>query len=293
MWSPLEQFNIKEIIKIEIINNTIGLITDIGIYIIIGIILIIIMEKEGKEIRMSKKIVIKEIKKDIIEKIIRTIVGTDNGKEKYMIILKVILIYILMYNIIGLVPYNKTITSELILTMTISISLVIGITIIGIEKNGIKILKILIPQNTPILLVPLLIIIETISYIARGLSLGLRLGANMIAGHTLLKIIITFIYTILNMNFNKYINISELTIIKYIFNINSNNESIENIKNIITIGNYIKINYGILIKCLITIIPLIGLLLIILLEIGVGIMQALVFVIITGIYISDVDYHIH
>ena len=72
----------------------------------------------------------------------------------------------------------------------------------------IKILNILIPENTPILLVPLLITIESISYIARGISLGLRLGANMIAGHTLLKIIILFIYSYINMDINKIYKIN-------------------------------------------------------------------------------------
>lgn len=163
-----------------------------------------IIEREGRGIRIRKKEVIKEAIEDVIEKIIRTIVS---GKERYKVQLKGILMAVVMYNVVGLVPYNKTITSEIILTVTISISLIIGITIIGVRKNGIRILKILVPQNTPIYMAPILVGIETVSYIARGLSLGLRLGANMIAGHTLLKIIITFIYAIIQGETNKEIEI--------------------------------------------------------------------------------------
>ena len=288
MRNPLEQFEIKELIKIYLVRENI-IITDIVLYIIIGIIILIIVEKEGGRVKITKKLVIKEVRKEIIEKIIRMVV---TGKERYIILLKVMFMLIIIYNIIGMVPYNKTITSELVLTITISISLLIGITIIGIKNHKIKILKILIPENTPIILVPLLIMIETISYIARGISLGLRLGANMIAGHTLLKIIILFIYTYINMDINKEIIIENKMRIKdkEIDGISGAEQGIE--RRIREKESLIRINYIKIIKWIITLIPLIILTLIILLEIGVGIMQAIVFVIITGIYINDVEMKI-
>lgn len=98
-----------------------------------------------------------------------------------------------MSNMIGLIPYSFTCTSSIKLTLSLSISILIGITIIGIKENKLKILALMVPAGTPIGLVPLLVVIETISYITRGISLGVRLGANMIAGHLLLKIISGFI----------------------------------------------------------------------------------------------------
>jgi F-type H+-transporting ATPase subunit a len=94
---------------------------------------------------------------------------------------------------VGLVPYSYTCTSSIKLTLSLSISILVGITIIGIVENKIKILALMVPAGTPLGLVPLLVVIESVSYITRGISLGVRLGANMIAGHLLLKIISGFI----------------------------------------------------------------------------------------------------
>ena len=100
---------------------------------------------------------------------------------------------VLVSNMVGLIPYSYTCTSSIKMTLSISIGMLIGITIIGVKENKIKILGLMVPAGTPIGLVPLLVVIETISYMTRGISLGVRLGANMIAGHLLLKIISGFI----------------------------------------------------------------------------------------------------
>jgi len=115
-----------------------------------------------------------------------------NNKERYLPIISMLLNYILLSNLIGLVPYSFTTTSHLIVTFTLSFSVFIGINIITIQKYGIKTFSLFLPSNTTFVLALLLIPIELISYIAKPISLGVRLFINLMAGHSLLKVIVGF-----------------------------------------------------------------------------------------------------
>lgn len=182
---PLEQFRIKPII--------LG-VTNMTIYItIVTVIIIMIIVKKERKIKGERLIIMKEVWIRTIKSIIKEQIGGSNGKSEWVGIMYGVWIFIFMSNMVGLIPYSYTCTSSIKLTLSISISMLIGITIIGIKENKIKILALMVPAGTPIGLVPLLVVIESISYITRGISLGVRLGANMIAGHLLLKIISGFI----------------------------------------------------------------------------------------------------
>ena len=102
---------------------------------------------------------------------------------------------ILFSNLIGMVPYSFTTTSQIVLTLSLSVAIIFGVTIIGFNIHKLTFLSLFIPIGTPLGLVPLLVLIELISYLARAVSLGVRLAANVIAGHILLKILSTFIFT--------------------------------------------------------------------------------------------------
>jgi len=105
--------------------------------------------------------------------------------------------FIYFINIGGLIGYNLQLTSHIFVTFSISISLFIGVIIIGILNLKIKFLNQFVPKDAPKLLFPLLIIIELISYIIRPFTLGIRLFANMFSGHVLLFVIISFIIVII------------------------------------------------------------------------------------------------
>jgi F-type H+-transporting ATPase subunit a len=94
-----------------------------------------------------------------------------------------------------MIPYSFTTTSQIVLTLSLSVAIIIGVTIIGFNIHKLTFLSLFIPAGTPLGLVPLLVLIELVSYLARAVSLGVRLAANVIAGHILLKILSTFIYT--------------------------------------------------------------------------------------------------
>lgn len=105
--------------------------------------------------------------------------------------------FIYFVNISGLVGYNLQLTSHIIITFSLSISMFIGIILIGLLNLKEKFINQFIPKDAPIVLFPLLIIIETISYLIRPFTLGIRLFANMFSGHVLLFVIISFVIVII------------------------------------------------------------------------------------------------
>lgn len=107
-------------------------------------------------------------------------------------------LFILFSNLIGMIPYNFTITSHIILTLGLSFMIFFGMTYIGFQQHGLHFFSYFIPHGAPSILLPLLVVIEIISYFARALSLGIRLFANIMSGHTLLKIMANFTWTLLN-----------------------------------------------------------------------------------------------
>jgi F-type H+-transporting ATPase subunit a len=110
-------------------------------------------------------------------------------------------IYILINNLVGMVPYSFAPTSHFILTFSISFTVVIGATILGFYIHDLKFFSLFVPSGCPLGLLPLLVLIEFISYLARNVSLGLRLAANILSGHMLLNILAGFTYKIMKSGF--------------------------------------------------------------------------------------------
>jgi len=96
-----------------------------------------------------------------------------------------------------MVPYSFASTSHFILAFSLSFSIVLGATILGFQKHGLEFFSLFVPAGCPLALLPLLVFIEFISYLSRAVSLGLRLAANIVAGHLLLAILSGFTYNIM------------------------------------------------------------------------------------------------
>jgi F-type H+-transporting ATPase subunit a len=109
--------------------------------------------------------------------------------------------FILANNLIGMIPYSFTSTAHLILAFSISFTVVLGATILGLNKHGLKFFSLFVPAGCPLGLLPLLVLIEFISYLSRNVSLGLRLAANILSGHMLLNILSGFCYNIMTSGF--------------------------------------------------------------------------------------------
>nr|YP_010620162.1 ATP synthase F1 subunit 6 [Herposiphonia versicolor]WAX04198.1 ATP synthase F1 subunit 6 [Herposiphonia versicolor] len=106
-------------------------------------------------------------------------------------------LFLLFSNLVGMVPYSFTVTSHIAFTFGLSLSIFIGINIIGLKTHGLNFFSLFLPRNVPLIIVPLLISIEFLSYIVKVFTLAIRLFANMTSGHTLLKIIAGFAWTML------------------------------------------------------------------------------------------------
>nr|YP_009370189.1 ATP synthase F0 subunit 6 [Bryoria tenuis]ARO90293.1 ATP synthase F0 subunit 6 [Bryoria tenuis] len=121
--------------------------------------------------------------------------------QMYFPFIYALFIFILINNLIGMVPYSFASTSHFILTFFISFTVVLGATILGFQKHGLMFFSLLVPAGCPLGLLPLLVLIEFISYLARNVSLGLRLAANILSGHMLLNILSGFAYNIMTSGF--------------------------------------------------------------------------------------------
>lgn len=109
-------------------------------------------------------------------------------------------IYILITNLIGMIPYSFAPTSHFILTFFVSFTIVLGCTVLGFILHKLNYFSLLAPKGCPFMLLYLLVLIETVSYLARSVSLGLRLAANILSGHMLLNILSEFTYKIMDTN---------------------------------------------------------------------------------------------
>ena len=138
-----------------------------------------------------------EILYDTISSIVRGQINNFKG-QIYFPFIYALFIFILINNLIGMVPYSFATTSHFILTFSISFTIVLGSTILGFLMHGTKLFSLFVPAGCPLALLPLLVLIEFISYLARNVSLGLRLAANILSGHMLLNILSGFTYKIMN-----------------------------------------------------------------------------------------------
>nr|AAK71818.1 ATP synthase 6 [Labeobarbus maroccanus] len=121
------------------------------------------------------------------------------GGHKWALLLVSLMIFLITINMLGLLPYTFTPTTQLSLNMGFAVPLWLATVIIGMRNQPTVALGHLLPEGTPILLIPVLIIIETISLFIRPLALGVRLTANLTAGHLLIQLIATAVFVLLPM----------------------------------------------------------------------------------------------
>ncbi len=142
----------------------------------------------------SKIQLITEMSYSFVAKMINDTAGS-NAKPFFPFIFTLFM-FVLFCNMIGMLPYSFTVTSHIIVTFVLAAIVFIGVTIIGFVKHGIKYLELFVPKGVPLALLPLIVVIEIISYLSRPVSLSVRLFANMMAGHTMLKVFGGFVISL-------------------------------------------------------------------------------------------------
>lgn len=192
MFSPLEQFEILPIFQLPFA------FTNASLVLTIGFIYLYIFTRIGTKFIPTR---FQQIFEMIFNTSIELTYSSIGKAGKYFVsTVFVTFFFILLCNLIGMIPYSFTVTSHLIITFTLALTLYLGFNIIGIKKHKLNFLNLLLPSGASIALVPILVPIEFVSYIFRVISLPVRLFANMMAGHTLLKVIAGFAWGMLNVN---------------------------------------------------------------------------------------------
>ena len=160
----------------------------------ITILFLLLLGTKKKLLIPSKTQFIIEMSYMFVAKMINDTAGS--GAKSFFPFIFTLFMFVLFCNMIGMLPYSFTVTSHIIVTFMLAATVFIGVTIIGFIKHGIKYLELFVPKNVPIILLPLIIVIELISYLSRPVSLSVRLFANMMAGHTMLKVFGGFIISL-------------------------------------------------------------------------------------------------
>ena len=198
-YSPLEQFSIITLIPINFGFFYLSF-TNSSLYLLLttGLVFLVfhLVTLNGGKIIPSRWQSLVEMIYEFVVSLVNEQIGTQG--KKYFPLIFTTFVFLLFSNLIGMIPYSFTATSHLIVTFGLSLSLFIGITIIGFQIHGLHFFSFLLPKGAPLILAPLLVVLELVSYCFRAISLGVRLFANMMAGHTLVKILSGFAWTMLS-----------------------------------------------------------------------------------------------
>lgn len=190
--SPLEQFEIITLVPVANSFVNFSLTNFFLILVFIFLILILLLNLSFFRSHISPNFL--QVIFEEFYKLTVTIVRDNLSKngEIYFPFIFSLHLFLLFSNLIGMVPYSFTITSHIIFTFTLALSIFIGINIIGLQRHGIHFFALFLPRGVPLVIIPLFITIEFLSYFVKVFTLSIRLFANMTSGHTLLKIIAGF-----------------------------------------------------------------------------------------------------
>jgi len=186
--SPLEQFAIKRLVPLDI-GGVDASITNSTVFMAIAVALItlfLVLSMSGRALVPGRWQSMAELSYEFIARMIRDNVGS--GGRQYFPFIFTLFMFILFCNLLGMIPYTFTVTSHIIVTFALAMVVFIGVTIVGFAKHGSHFLRLFVPSGVPVALLPLIVVIEVISYLTRPISLSVRLFANMMAGHTMLKV---------------------------------------------------------------------------------------------------------
>ena len=188
MHSPMEQFEIKRLREFHI-GSLDASYTNSALWMTIAVVLATLLFVYGMRQRAlvpGRLQAVAELGYEFVAGMVRDNVG--NAGKKYFPFILTLFVFILFCNVLGLVPYSFTPTSHIVVTFSMAIVVFIGVTIIGFARHGLHFLEFFVPKGVPAWLLVILVPIEVISDFVRPFSLSIRLFANMLAGHTMLKV---------------------------------------------------------------------------------------------------------
>ena len=194
--SPLAQFEIKTLIPLQIGQTDVSF-TNSALFMTVTVILITLFMVLG----MRKHALVPgrwqsvaELSYEFVANLLRDTVGNEG--RKYFPFVFSLFMFILFGNMLGMIPYSFTFTSPIIVTFALALVVFLGVTVLGFVKHGVHFFSFFVPPGVSVVLWPLMIPIELISYLSRPISLAVRLFANLTAGHTMLKVFAGFVVSL-------------------------------------------------------------------------------------------------
>jgi len=194
--SPLAQFEIKTLIPLEVGDINVSF-TNSSVFMVatvLAISLFLVMGMRRSALVPGRWQSMVELSYIFIANLIKDTVGSE-GRPYFPFIFTVFM-FVLFGNLFGMLPYTFTFTSHIVVTFTMALFVFLGVTLIAIAKHKMRFFTFFMPPGVPMYMAPILIPIEIISYLSRPISLSVRLFANMLAGHTLMKVFAGFVFAL-------------------------------------------------------------------------------------------------
>ena len=188
MASPVEQFKLKSLVPFELGGVDLSFTTS-SLWMTVTVAAVtafLTLSMRGGRLVPGRWQSMAEMLYEFIANMIRENVGAEG--RKYFPFIFTLFMFILVGNLVGMIPFAYTFTSQIIVTFVMAATIFVGVTVIGLIRHGLHFFSLFVPSGTPLILAPLLIPIEIISYFVRPVSLSVRLFANMMAGHTMMKV---------------------------------------------------------------------------------------------------------
>jgi F-type H+-transporting ATPase subunit a len=191
---PIHQFEIKNLFKIGQIGDHAIYFTNSSAYMLLTVAVICLLTvrgMKGRQLVPGRYQSMAELSYVFVANMIRSTAGEDG--MKFFALVYSLFMFVLVSNLIGIIPYTFTVASHIIVTAAFALLVFFTVLAYGFYKNGLKFFKIFVPPGVPIYILPLVVAIEIISFLSRPLSHSVRLFANMLAGHITLKIFAGFV----------------------------------------------------------------------------------------------------
>ncbi|MEI8320686.1 MAG: F0F1 ATP synthase subunit A [Alphaproteobacteria bacterium] len=188
METPLKQFVVKKLIPLEFFGIDLSftnsaLFMGIAVFLILILLFLGTLKNQTIPGRLQSFV---ELCYEFVANMLEENIGS-RGKQFHPFVFSLFL-FVLMGNFLGMIPYSFTFTSQIVLTFGLALIVFFTVILVGVLNHGVKFLTIFFPEGAPWVMAPLLVPIEIISFLSRPVSLAIRLFANMMAGHTMLKV---------------------------------------------------------------------------------------------------------
>lgn len=196
---PVHQFEVSRLINLSVGNIDLSF-TNVSFFIVATVVLssvFLFFSSSGRGLIPTRMQSISEMAYEFVASTLRESAGVQ-GMRFFPLVFS-LFIFILVANFIGLVPYFYTITSQIMITFSLAMLVILTVIGYGFYKHGLNFLKLFVPSGVPVVILPLVTMIEVISFFSRPISLSLRLFANMLAGHITLKVFSGFIVSMVSL----------------------------------------------------------------------------------------------